>query len=241
MKGSDITKTQVLFLLQEMKLFSCLTHPELFKLVQQSAIKRVDKGQIIFLRGDPSDTFYVVYSGRISEYAGGLNDLEMIVKERRERDFFGEMGMLSGETELVTAVAAVQSTLITIPRKTFLLYIKKYPQITEYLLTIYSIRLQRSAERQITYIFLDAAARIAYHILILDDETGKGGIRISQEELAAQCGMVRQTVAKVLSRWKKMGWIHTGRSTLTVCRRDVLQHIISLASSDESLGADYSE
>jgi len=116
MRDPDVTKTQVLFLLQEMELFSCLTHKELFKLVQQSSIQRVEKGKVIFLRGDPSEIIYVVYSGRISEYAGGLNDLEMIVKERRERDFFGEMGMLSGKAELVTAVAAVDSVLIMIPR-----------------------------------------------------------------------------------------------------------------------------
>lgn len=235
MKSPDVTKTQVLFLLQEMELFACLTHKELFKLVQQSSVKRAEKGKVVFLRGDPSETFYVVYSGRISEYAGGLNDLEMIVKERRERDFFGEMGMLSGEAELVTAIAAVDSILIMIPREIFLSYMKKYPQMTEYLLTVYSIRLQKSAEKQITYIFLDAAARLAYQLLALDNETGNENIRISQEELAAQCGMVRQTVAKILSRWKKMEWINTGRGTLTILRRDNLEHIISLSSSDEDI------
>ena len=35
MSTPDITKTQVLFLLQEVELFSCLSHQEVFKLVQQ--------------------------------------------------------------------------------------------------------------------------------------------------------------------------------------------------------------
>src|SRR6056297_2268488 len=119
MKLPDITKTQVLFLLQEMELFSCLTHRELFNIVQRSTVRKVEKGKVIFLRGDPCNTFYIVYTGKILEYAGGINDLEMVVKERLERDFFGEMGMLSGSNELVTSIAACNSVLILIPQHIF--------------------------------------------------------------------------------------------------------------------------
>lgn len=231
MSGPVITKTQVLFLLHEVELFECLSHEELFNLVQQSSVKAVDKGAVVFLRGEPSDTFYVVYSGRISEYAGGLNELEMIVKERHERDFFGEMGMLGNGPEVVTAVASVDSILIQVPRAVFLSYVDRYPQMTRYLLAVYSTRLMRSAEHQIAHLFLDAAARIAYEILRLDDESKDHTIRISQEELAGQCGMVRQTVARILSKWKKMDWVQTGRGTLEVLQRDALEHIIALSES----------
>jgi CRP/FNR family transcriptional regulator, cyclic AMP receptor protein len=229
-KEKKITKDQVLMFLHKMEIFSCLTDVELFQLVRSSTVKTIEKGKLVFLKGDPSDMFYVVYSGKISEFACGFDGLELIIKERRELEFFGEMGILSGKNELVTAQAAVKSELILIPKSIFLNFIKKYSQITHFLLLEYSTRLQQSAEKQMAHIFLDAAAQLAYQILRLNRDTKGKGIRCTQEELALQCGMVRQTVAKIMSKWKKMGWIKTENRKIRVIHEDALQHIISLSS-----------
>lgn len=226
-----LTKTQILFFFQEeMPLFSCFSHQELFKVVQSAQTRTVEEEEFIFMKGEPSDTFYIIYSGKIHEYAHGPNEIEMIVKERRRGDFFGEMGMLNGKPQVITAVAAAPCTLITISRSHFLSYVKRYPEISHYLLKIYSKRLEEAAERQIAHVYLDAASRLAYQLLKMEREEGGGPIEISQEDLAMRCGMVRQTVAKLLAKWKRLGWLDTQRGSISGINRQALEQILNFSS-----------
>lgn len=230
-----LTKTQILFFLQSMPMFSCLTHKELFKIVQTSSTMQAEKGKYIFFRGDPSDTMYIIYSGLINEYAYGPGNVEMLVKERRSMDFFGEMGMLNGKPHLITAIAAEDSMLITLKKSIFLSSVRDHAEITQYLLKVYSHRLQEAAERQIAHVYLDAAARLAYQILKMEKEVSGGKINISQEELALRCGMVRQTVAKLLTKWKKLGWLNTNRGIIDKINREALEQLLTISSEADAL------
>jgi CRP-like cAMP-binding protein len=41
-------------------------------------------------------------------------------------------------------------------------------------------------------------------------------VTISQAELAQRTGMTRQTVAKALGKWRRAGWLITGRGRIVV-------------------------
>src|SRR3990172_6585042 len=63
--------------------------------------------------------------------------------------------------------------------------------------------------------FLNAEGRLARLLLQLGrKELEKGYITISQEELAERTGQTRQTVAKALGRWRRAGWLITGRGRI---------------------------
>jgi CRP-like cAMP-binding protein len=50
----------------------------------------------------------------------------------------------------------------------------------------------------------------------------KGYITISQEELAERTGQTRQTVAKALGRWRRSGWLITGRGRIMLLKHAAL-------------------
>jgi CRP-like cAMP-binding protein len=86
-------------------------------------------------------------------------------------------------------------------------------------------RLRVSSERESALAFLDASARIARVLLqMAETEDDPGSITITQEELAQRVGLTRQTVASTLGKWRRDGWVDTGRGEIRIIKRSVLEH-----------------
>ena len=54
-------------------------------------------------------------------------------------------------------------------------------------------------------------------------EGDKGYVTTSQEELANGTGLIRQTVAKALGKWRRDGWLKTGRGRIVILNRKALE------------------
>jgi CRP-like cAMP-binding protein len=102
------------------------------------------------------------------------------------------------------------------------------PQLTRTLLEITANRLQVSGRRESALAFLDAQARLARLLLELEEqEQDKGYVTISQDELAHRTGLIRQTVAKALGKWRRAGWLITGRGRILILDRKALERLES--------------
>ena len=98
------------------------------------------------------------------------------------------------------------------------------PQLARLILEITANRLQMSVQRESALAFMDAQARLARLLLELEEqEQKKGYITISQEELAQRTGLIRQTVAKALGKWRRAGWLITGRGHILILDRKALK------------------
>jgi len=222
-----VAQTDLLVFLKRVALLAGLDDKVLASLASVCHIEHAPKDAVIFSRGEPAQAVYIVQSGVVAEFAGGPNELEIVIKERREGDFFGEMGMLLAEQYLVTTVAIRPSVLVTIPKDEFLRLIRSEPSLTLYLLRTFARRLKISGEQLTAYAYLDAPARMAYMILRLEhDEDNRGFITVSQEDLAQRCGLARQTVARILGEWRSAGWIMTRRSKIEVLDRARLNEVM---------------
>ncbi len=181
---------------------------------------QVEKGGFIFFQSDPSDKVYIVCSGMVSIVLESPDGREMVINEMRTGDFFGEVGVLTGQPRSTSAVARSDSRLFVIPRAPFLNIIDTEPPMARRILEMTANRLRNSSERESALAFLDAQARLARLLLQLEGKAEeKGYITISQEELAQRTGQTRQTVAKALGRWRRSGWIITGRGHIMLLKR----------------------
>jgi len=100
------------------------------------------------------------------------------------------------------------------------------PQLTRRMLELTATRLQMSSERESALVFMDAQARLAHLLLELDkQEVDAGYITISQDELAHRTGLIRQTVAKALGKWRRNGWLITGRGRIVLLDHKALKEL----------------
>jgi CRP/FNR family cyclic AMP-dependent transcriptional regulator len=209
-------------------LFAGLSETRLGALAQECHIKGAPRGSYLFFQGDPADSLYVVRTGSFAILLSSPDGRELVINEMHCGDCFGELGLLTGKLRSTSAMArgAGSSEVLVIPRDAFLSVLDAEPLLSRRLLETMAQRLRNSSEREGALAFLDAQARLARVLLELDDQASERGyVTISQEELAQRTGLTRQTVAKALGRWRRRGWLITGRGHILLLNRPQLQHL----------------
>jgi CRP/FNR family cyclic AMP-dependent transcriptional regulator len=212
--------------LQGMPLFAGLGEASLLALARAGRFVHVEKGQFIFFQADPSEKVYLVRSGQVSIMLEGPDGREMVINAMRPGDAFGEVGVLTGQPRSTSAIVRKEGVLLELPRQAFLAVLATEPALARRILDITANRLRSSSERESALAFLDAQARLARLLLQLEEleeqQTEKGYVTISQDELAQRTGQTRQTVAKALGRWRRAGWLITGRGHIMLLNREAL-------------------
>jgi CRP-like cAMP-binding protein len=212
--------------LDNLPLFSYLNEKSIQVLAHSSHFQYVKNGEVLFLQSDPSDFSYVVRSGEIAIVLSSPDGRDMMINSMRPGDIFGELGVLTDRPRSTSAVARADAKILAIPAEAFLTIVDEEPALARRILKITAERLQRSGEREGALAFLDAQARLARLLLELEkDERAKGYVTISQDELAHRTGLIRQTVAKVLGRWRRAGWLITGRGRILILNHEALAEL----------------
>ena len=213
-------------LLQGAALFRGISKHGLEQLRSASRLRRLSRGQVLFLQGDEADAFYVVHSGCIALGLDSANGRELVINEMRPGDGFGELGLITGQPRSTNAQAREGSVVLTIPRRDFLAVLQSEPALTHNLLQVAAERLGTSSERERALAFLNAPSRLARVLLQLDRQAhAEGYITMSQQELGRRVGLARQTVAELLGQWRRQGWILTGRGKIVVLNRTALRRL----------------
>lgn len=223
MKSTTNLVTDARAFLNGVPLFAGLGEASLQALAHAGKFVNVEKGQFIFFQSDPSEKVYIVHTGLVSIVLGSPDGREMVINEMRPGDFFGEVGVLTRQPRSTSAVARTEGILLELPIQVFLGILTSEPALARRILEMTANRLRGSSERESALAFLDAQARLARLLLQLEQQAAeKGYVTISQEELAQRTGQTRQTVAKALGRWRRAGWLITGRGHIMLLSRSAL-------------------
>lgn len=216
----------MLGLLRSLPLFSGISETSLNLLAQACRLRRVPKGEILFLLSDPGECAYVVRSGAVSIVLNSPDGREMVIEEVRPGEMFGEEELLTRKAYCAGARAHTTCELLVIPSETFLRVIDQEPHLARLVLDFTAQRLHKSIRQQMALAFMNAQARLARALLALEEEQRDiGYVTVSQDELAASSGLIRQTVAKALGEWRRNGWLLTGRGRIVVLNRKALERV----------------
>jgi CRP/FNR family transcriptional regulator, cyclic AMP receptor protein len=218
-------------------LFRGLAPDLLDDVVAMSVTKKLQDGQVLFLKGETGGGLYGVLGGGIKLTVSSGAGREIILGIMREGDIFGEIALLDGGPRTANAVAMGPTMLLMVPHREFSAYLRGHADLCCYLLTILCNRLRSTNERVEGAAFLGLAERLAKHLLDLARRQGRGTdaegttLRLSQQALGQMLGTSRESVNKQLQAWRRRGWITLGRSQLVICDAASLHRI---AQGEES-------
>jgi CRP-like cAMP-binding protein len=210
--------------LSNLPLFKGVSAAGVVELARSARIKRVRKGNFLFLTYDPPHHVYLLKKGAVAIQVENLEGRELVINQMNPGDCFGELGVLTGEPHSASAEVIGDSEIVVIPRLDFLSALQQEPSLAMNLLELTARRLQASSRREEALAFHDAQQRLADLLLALDKQfASEGFISMSQEELAQRVGLTRQTTAEILGRWRRKGWLLTGRGNIVLLNRSELQ------------------
>lgn len=214
--------------LRRVKLFAGLCPDEIQFVLERSTVKSLDKGEILCRKGHEPYFLYVIISGSAAESVADSNNFTADLREEGRYDYFGELGILLSEGYSSTVAAATKLEVLCIPKDVFLSLTSAHPDILITVIRTLKDRLQLAVQMEIGHTQMDAEMHLAYALMSFykkSDFSKNNRVFTTQAQLAASCGIARQTASKILNRWKKANIIELQRGYITILQEEALTDI----------------
>jgi len=197
-----------------------MSEPELSFLAQRAVPRRYSAGEMVFGEGQPCTGLYVVEAGHIRIFKTSVNGREQVLGIDGPGSSVAELPVFDGGNYPASVAAVDETTLLFVSKQDFQALVLAHPQVALKVLRVVGARLRRLVGIIEELSFTTVRHRLALFLVRLAQKDGKPtpeGISvtlpISNQELAAQIGTVRELVSRNLSRLQSEGLVKMdGRS-----------------------------
>jgi CRP/FNR family transcriptional regulator len=197
-------------ILRDVELFSSLSDEELHQIREHVTLREFRKNQVILHEEDTSEFMYIIIHGKVKISRVGKDGKETILSMHGSGEFFGELSLIDGKTAPANVLAVENSLVAIISKSHFYTLLYTQQKVLENLLKILCSRLRESWNMIQMLNFNDAAQRIKMLFLMLaenhGEKTSKGitlHIKLIHKDIADMTGLTRETVTRVLDKWKR--------------------------------------
>ncbi|MBI5043048.1 MAG: Crp/Fnr family transcriptional regulator [Nitrospirae bacterium] len=211
-------------LVKKIPLFSSLTDDDIDKTVECLKEEVFDKGEYIFMEGDPSEWLCIVKSGEVRIMKHSASGKDVILDLFSPGEIFGGVAVFDKKPYPASAQAMEPQTIVLkIPRKWLFTLIDKYPAMVSEAV-IYLGRKLRDAHTMMKNLAVERVERrIAAILLKLTEKAGEKdekGIRLNmhltRQDIAEMAGTTVETAIRVMSRFKKEGVVKSYEGKIVI-------------------------
>ena len=185
--------------------------------------RRYSRGEVIFLEGDPCAGLHVIHTGRIKLYKVSLEGREQIVRLLGPGQFFNEVAVFDRGSNPVSAMAALDTTVWVVDCSSMLDLVGTHPALSAAIIENLASRSRHLLSLVEDLSLRSVSARLAKLLLAQAQSSSEGSQRITQAEMAAQLGTVREMVGRVLRTFENDGLIRFDRHRIVVLDREGLE------------------
>ncbi len=205
------------------ELFAAIPEERRADILNSGQRRHITAGTTLFREGDAALKCYFVKKGRLKLTKLHMEGKEAIVRYINPGEITAAVAVFKENTYPVTASAVEDSTVINWDRPTILKILSDYPNLTINLLSGALDRLEDMQKRYLELCSERVEQRIARALLRIMRRSGRKthegvliDFRFSRQDLADYTGATLYTVSRILSAWKKKGWISSGREKIVV-------------------------
>lgn len=113
--------------LYEVPLFKLLDESERADLARALERQSVAAGETIFNFGEPGDSMYIVYSGRVELLIKDTTGAKIVLTVCGANEIFGELSLFDGGARTATAVSLEESELLVLDRDELISFLRRHP------------------------------------------------------------------------------------------------------------------
>jgi CRP/FNR family transcriptional regulator, cyclic AMP receptor protein len=225
---------------REQRLFCDLPLVALSKFQAMKATAVYPKGTLLCLEGQPPQGVYVLCTGRAKLSTTSSEGKTIILRVAEPGEVLGLTAAVSSTPYEATVETMEPSQANFVSQSDFVRFLQEFPevgmkvaqQLTHNCKCAYdeirSIGLSSSVPERIAQLLL----KWAEHPLEFPakKKTGEIPIRVTltQEEIAQFAGTSRETVSRVLSDFKKKGWLRVKGATWTILDKPALRKMVTI-------------
>ena len=229
-QGSVLTETMIVSVpaesLRPLRCFDGWSQEDLDRVGRKAVEIHLGKGEVVFLEGEPCGGLYVVKSGRVRVYMSSPEGREQVLWIALGGDSFNDVPVFDGGPNPASASALEPSVLYLVPGDAVVSLVAGCPAALAMLRHMGS-RLRHLTGMVETLSFRTVVSRLA-RLLADMAAAEKGGSpvpRLTQDEMAAMVGSVRDVIGRGLKHLERAGGIRIEGHRILVVSIDRLRQL----------------
>jgi CRP-like cAMP-binding protein len=214
--------------LKSTRYFETLSHDDIDSIKMLFFERKAQRGEVIVIEGEIADALYFVNYGVVKTYRTSLDGREQVLNIVRPGESFNDVAIFDNGNNLASVRAMGPVVLYGILKTDLLNVLAKYPLIAIHGLSILSAQLRYFVSLIDDLSFKPVVARVAK---ILIENAGNGsapGQRITQQEMAAIAGTVREVIGRSLKALERDGLIKFDRHQIVIKNTEALKNIAGI-------------
>ncbi|PLX37833.1 MAG: cyclic nucleotide-binding protein [Hyphomicrobiales bacterium] len=214
---------------QKSTVFSGVDEESLQELLRGAAVRSYERGQMIFVQGDPADAFFVVLEGWLKIFRVRESGEEIVIHVFSRGDSIAEAAAFTSGLYPASCEAVSDCRVLRVPADRLLDRIRRVPDIAIAMLASTSMHLH-SLIREIEEIRgMSGTQRVAQFLLSLGDEAnGQMIVRMPFEKnlIANRLAMTPYSLSRAFSKLRDFG-VRIDHSTAEISDVSALRALIA--------------
>jgi CRP/FNR family cyclic AMP-dependent transcriptional regulator len=206
--------TEKLVALRRTLLFGELPEPELNALADRAIERRLRRDEILFVAGDEAAGLFVIVSGALRAFREGVDGREQVIHVERAGATIAELPVFDDKPYPSTVAAEEDSVILFLAKRDVKSLCLTNPEIALAALKLLAGRLRRCAELVEALSLREVDQRLARWLLAEGRARGKQTAEgtelvlvLTNQQIAARIGSVREVVSRALTRLQNNGLI----------------------------------
>ena len=203
--------------------FKSLDDAELSRLARSLVERTYEKDQVIFLEGEPCQGLYIVREGSIKIYKLSAEGREQILTAVQAGGSFNEVAVFDGGPNPANAAALHSAKVWIVPRSAIVDLIQRRPDVALAIIQNLGARLRHLVGLVEDLSLRQVSSRLAKLLFEMSAGQEPG---LTQQEMAARLGTVREMVSRSLKQLEVRGLVRIERGKIVVLDRAGLEKMI---------------
>ena len=214
-------------LLRRVPYFARLPDAVLVALAASCVERRFDRGQVIFLEGEPCAGLYIVSAGEVKIFKVSPQGREQVLHQMGPGGTFNEVAVLDGGPNPASVAALTEVSVWVIMREEMQRLAETYPSLAWALIESLANRARHLVAMVEDLSLRSVKSRLARLLLSEADRGAKAGEldrsqMVTQAEMAARLGTVREMIGRALRELADDGLIDFDRHRIVIVDREGL-------------------
>jgi CRP/FNR family transcriptional regulator len=205
--------------------FEGLDEAALERVAEQMQLHLFERKETIFLEEEKSAGLHILKSGSGKIYRLSPQGRQYIVKILTEGDTFNEVSVFGGDGNPVNA-AALEECLVWVIKGEILRELTfAHPIYAQKIINNLADNLRTLVQRVSGMAFYQVTHRLARLLVKMPEDSlsGEGAARLTQDQIAARLGSVREVIARSLRELERGGAIHLENRRIYIVDREKLE------------------
>jgi CRP/FNR family transcriptional regulator len=189
--------------------------------------RKVPRGEIILLEGDPPQTLFFVASGAVKVFKTSPEGKDQILNIVRPGESFNDISVFDGEVNPASAQAMGEVLLYGLNRGDVEDILKKHPQMALNVVRIMARKVRQLLSLVEDLSFRHVTGRVAKILLEYGADRADPRPRLTQQEMAAMAGTAREVVGRSLKSLEDSGAIRLESHRVIISDKEALRRLVA--------------